>query len=1131
MRRLLVFLLTAFILVSCAGEVKEEEQRETDLPSALGAGVAIPGTSTSTFTLDDDNTSTPGDMAFVYNRGSEADVQIGWDETNDQFEVNADFVAEKAFATSNIVTFADEDATPSVANASVFKTANTTSTAITMFDDGKTGQRIEVIIGDSYTTIDFTGTNLKGNDGADWSPDQNDRLSGTYDGTYWYCDVGMTTSDAGGDPSGTSSTTFTIDDDNIGSPTDMSLVFNRGTSSDVQLGWNETNDQFEFNDDLVAEKAFAMSNIVTFSDEDATPSVIDANIFKTANTAATTITMFDGGKTGQGICVIINDDYTTIDFTGTNLKGNDGVDWSPGTGDVMFANFDGTYWYCDVGLTTSDVGGGGTGDDIDVTTSDASSSPQSVDLPTAVGKDDDLYVIIKTDGTNNTVTVNTNGSETIDGASKYILRRKYEVLAIVSNNANWFTISHHGQETVNVQDFGAVGDGTANDTTKIQAAINAATEGDCVFFPEGDYKIDAPLTVTKRLWLLGTGLKTQIYQSSDADLFQFTNWHGGRIEGLCLGSAATTAGKALMLMTQCHYSMIQQIWMKGSYYGIYLKGCMGTQIYFPSYIGTGFFGSCSTNQWWIYGERYGYSINATHIFSAVFQGNTGGIKIIDTNNEGGVAIHGAIIEGMSGHGVYLSGIKEYVSIEGLHLEDSNAGIELVNCSNGSIRDCYVMSTMGIDLDMCSQITIQGGYHSYIRVDDYSHNININNIMIEDGGVITGGPLVNVSNIKDTGAIFESWRAKGILPSKGGQNLCDGILNKWTGSVPMGFTAYPNACVSKESSIVKFGNYSAKVEVQAASTVAALQYDLPYDRVAKSFIKNRRSAAYKWTQSPSQSTEYYCELSGGGNPDLRLQPRAVYINNSPADEGSMGSLSVGQYDYGDNDSLGYNTIYVRITGDGDPDSQASGYIKSQYAMQPLSIRAWVYKPSGNGVNPTITVKYPGPSETTSGTFSVPVDEWTPITVTFNLSPNSTAVSVMLYARISGGAPGELCYFDGIEIVEGYIESPIYNDSRGIDGNFSLSGSFIRSGEVGTMTGDETFTLGDGNIFIKDPGGNNRTFNPSGTFPALTEIVVINTADASENISFDSTGLNETIGQNQRGWFVFDGSNWRKIYVGS
>lgn len=84
------------------------------------------------------------------------------------------------------------------------------------------------------------------------------------------------------------------------------------------------------------------------------------------------------------------------------------------------------------------------------------------------------------------------------------------------------------------------------------------------------------------------------------------------------------------------------------------------------------------------------------------------------------------------------------------------------------------------------------------------------------------------------------------------------------------------------------------------------------------------------------------------------------------------------------------------------------------------------------------------------------------------------------------------------------------------------------ESGTMTGNETFTQ-ENCIFVKDPGGASRTLNPrSGeTFPAGTMMIVINTADAAESITFDSSGLNQAVAQNERGIFIYDGSNWRKV----
>jgi parallel beta-helix repeat protein len=52
------------------------------------------------------------------------------------------------------------------------------------------------------------------------------------------------------------------------------------------------------------------------------------------------------------------------------------------------------------------------------------------------------------------------------------------------------------RDIVSVKDFGAVGDGVTNDTTAIQAALNAVTSGGGVYFPAGTYLITSGLTVS-----------------------------------------------------------------------------------------------------------------------------------------------------------------------------------------------------------------------------------------------------------------------------------------------------------------------------------------------------------------------------------------------------------------------------------------------------------------------------------------------------------------------------------------------------------------------------------------------------------------------------------------------------------
>ena len=90
---------------------------------------------------------------------------------------------------NTIVAFAAGDTTPAVTGATVFKTANISSTTITMLDSGVEGQTIWIWINDANTIFDFTTTNLKGNAGANWSPTTGDSLEAFFTGSQWLCRI------------------------------------------------------------------------------------------------------------------------------------------------------------------------------------------------------------------------------------------------------------------------------------------------------------------------------------------------------------------------------------------------------------------------------------------------------------------------------------------------------------------------------------------------------------------------------------------------------------------------------------------------------------------------------------------------------------------------------------------------------------------------------------------------------------------------------------------------------------------------------------------------------------------------------------------------------------------------------
>ena len=87
----------------------------------------------------------------------------------------------------------------------------------------------------------------------------------------------------------------------------------------------------------------------------------------------------------------------------------------------------------------------------------------------------------------------------------------------------------------------------------------------------------------------------------------------------------------------------------------------------------------------------------------------------------------------------------------------------------------------------------------------------------------------------------------------------------------------------------------------------------------------RNPSYSWTLSGSGTNEYYLRTAASGDPGIAAAPGAVWINGASASSGTVGSLAAGTWGYGNTDTLGYSTIYVRLSGGGDPDAQALDHV--------------------------------------------------------------------------------------------------------------------------------------------------------------------------------------------------------------
>lgn len=111
---------------------------------------------------------------------------------------------------------------------------------------------------------------------------------------------------------------------------------------------------------------------------------------------------------------------------------------------------------------------------------------------------------------------------------------------------------------INVKDFGAIGDGVANDTAAIQAAMNDCVSGSgtVLVFPAGTYRITSAITVTggSHIYVEGEG---SVIKGNRHDLFRVRDTSHFHIHRLTFNPSATQgASRFLRGIKMSHVSLI-----------------------------------------------------------------------------------------------------------------------------------------------------------------------------------------------------------------------------------------------------------------------------------------------------------------------------------------------------------------------------------------------------------------------------------------------------------------------------------------------------------------------------------------------------------------------------------------------
>ena len=217
------------------------------------------------------------------------------------------------------------------------------------------------------------------------------------------------------------------------------------------------------------------------------------------------------------------------------------------------------------------------------------------------------------------------------------------------------TVQSKLRDTISVKDFGAVGNGVADDTSAIQAAINAviAAGGGDLYFPEGKYLhsgltvnwANAPIRFHGAAYNAQTGYGSELFYTGLTVSLTFEGngaaYNGYVIENLRI-SASTTANHWALKFNKCTFPLIQHCYISG------FGDASGGGIYF-----TGLNNSIDQTEWVTVKDVY-----FSNCFNGIYSDNTdcNDFTIAECFFSGGA---GASIRGDNGGGAHTFGFQRW----------------------------------------------------------------------------------------------------------------------------------------------------------------------------------------------------------------------------------------------------------------------------------------------------------------------------------------------------------------------------------------------------------------------------------------------------------------------------------------
>lgn len=439
------------------------------------------------------------------------------------------------------------------------------------------------------------------------------------------------------------------------------------------------------------------------------------------------------------------------------------------------------------------------------------------------------------------------------------------------------TVNTKLSEFVSIQDFGGVGDATADDTAAVLAAIAAVPEYGTILLNNGIFKITQNIHITKSINIIGTGVNSGFYLDLDTstDGIRYGNveafsgtlslmhsvWQDFGIYG-----AANSCKNALVLtgLIQCSFVNIHVMaGSNASGYGVrmsYLQSCRPVQF--------------NTNQFY---PKYPVTctIPANGFRGAKLDGTDTALIDCEFN---------LVADGGLGYGIYMQGMQSSV-LSGLSEGNSTYQLALKNCLFNNIRNFYVESTPGgpiqiiddtgrnnvygpgifhagnqvtIQLQSCDGCVIDGNTVNRIYIDSGTINTKLGNNSCygqTNSNVIDLG--ANTTQLNANAQGYQNVNNTGQL-SDFSSIIFNGSLDRWIdATTPAGSWSSVAATMTRETSIVKQGVSSVLCVLTNAYPASQIRLSVP---ISTATFGSNRATATGWIYIPS---------SGGNDININL----------------------------------------------------------------------------------------------------------------------------------------------------------------------------------------------------------------------------------------------------------------------